>query len=221
MGDGSQSQNMLDVGELMIPTLLTEQLEVYVDSEKLHSNLKPTLLSGLFENLPPYDDPNAEQQMMSMATDLNVNECQWKHLGKSITDYIKTEELDKDSKPLSELSIDEITEFAVYDSQSRQTRREALAKKLRRVYAGSAITVKVLFKNELGMSMHLQNIRVLCKYADGGQDYTQSPMSVVVTPSQTIEVFLKVTPQRCGELFVERIQWELFDVVRCSKEIDG
>ena len=73
--------------------------------------------------------------MITMKTDLNSNLCQWKHLGKSITDFIKTNRpLADSSKPLSELSIEEITEFAIYDSTSRQVRREQLAKKLRKSY---------------------------------------------------------------------------------------
>ena len=96
--------------------------------------------------------------MITMKTDLNSNDCQWKHMGKNITDFIKTQPVvakDATTKPLSELSIDEITEFAIYDATSRQGRRELLAKKLRRVYSNTPITVKVVFKNELGMSMHL------------------------------------------------------------------
>lgn len=105
-----------------------------------------------------------------MKTDLNSNDCQWKHMGKGVTDYVKTRpcvQADPSCKPLAELSIDEITEFAVYDATSRPARRELLTKKLRRVYANTSISLKVAFKNELGMSMHLQNIRLKCKYADG------------------------------------------------------
>ena len=56
-------------------------------------------------------------------------------MGKSVTDFIKTKpDLAEKSKQLSELSIEEITEFAVYDATSRQTRRELLGKKLRKVF---------------------------------------------------------------------------------------
>jgi len=101
--------------------------------------------------------------MITMKTDLNSNLCQWKHLGKSVTDYIKTfPALAENSRPLSELSIEEITEFAVYDATSRQTRRELLGKKLRKVYSGTPITVKVVIKNDLFLQLNLMNIRLVC-----------------------------------------------------------
>jgi len=102
--------------------------------------------------------------MITMKTDLNSNLCQWKHLGKSVTDYIKTvPALAEKSKQLSELSIEEITEFAVYDATSRQTRRELLGKKLRKVYKGTPITVKLVFKNDLYLQLNLENIRLVCE----------------------------------------------------------
>lgn len=105
-----------------------------------------------------FEDPNEQAQVITMKTDLNSNDCQWKHLGKAVTDYVKTQPLiktDPDSKPLSEFSIDEITEFAIYDATSRQTRRELLSKKTRKVFCNTPITLMVAFKNELGMSLHL------------------------------------------------------------------
>ena len=53
--------------------------------------------------------------MITMKTDLNENICQWKHLGKGICDFIKKEKDANLSDKLHEMSIDEITEFAVYD----------------------------------------------------------------------------------------------------------
>jgi len=104
--------------------------------------------------LPQYEDPYEQQQMITMKTDLNSNDCQWKHLGKSITDHIKVigEGL---PKQLSELHFDEIQEFAVYDCTSRQNRREILAKRVRKVFIDEPICVKMVFKNNLGLSMHL------------------------------------------------------------------
>ena len=61
--------------------------------------------------------------MITMKTDLNSNDCQWKHMGKSITDFIKAANLDVSSKNLSEFSIDEISDFSLFDSTSRQAKR--------------------------------------------------------------------------------------------------
>ena len=53
--------------------------------------------------------------MITMKTDFNENICQWKHLGKGVSDFIKKEKDASLSDKLHEMSIDEITEFAVYD----------------------------------------------------------------------------------------------------------
>ena len=42
--DQQNQTRMLDVGDLMIPHLLNEQVEVYVDNEKLYSNQKQNLI---------------------------------------------------------------------------------------------------------------------------------------------------------------------------------
>lgn len=157
--------------------------------------------------------------MITMKTDLNSNDCQWKHMGKAITDHIKPSKVGTSSKILSELSIDEITEFAVYDATSRQTRREALSKKLRRVHCNSAITVKLAFKNQLGMNMQLQNIQLKCRYTEGQGDFVQLPQSIDITPTKVSEIMLKVTPTAIGQIEIYGIQWELFDVIVCSKDI--
>ena len=150
--------NMLEVGDLQMPHMLIDQLDIFIDGEKIHGNDGTNLINNKFQKQNPYEDPNEMAQIITMKTDLNSNDCQWKHMGKAITDYIKTQPVMKQnpsSKPLSEFSIDEITEFAIYDATSRQSRRELLGKKTRKVYCGSPISVKVTFKNDLGMSLQL------------------------------------------------------------------
>jgi hypothetical protein len=159
--------------------------------------------------------------MITMKTDLNSNDCQWKHMGKSITDHIKPVFANSSSKNISEMSIDEITEFSVYDATSRQVRREALSKKLRRVHINSNITVKLAFKNQLGMNMQMQNIRLKCRYLEGEGEFIQLPVSIDIAPTKISEVMIKVTPTACGQIEIYAIQWELFDVIVCSKEIQG
>jgi hypothetical protein len=73
---------------------------------------------------------------------------------------------------LQELSVDEITEYAIYDCSSRVARREQLAKKQRRVFVGTPITLKVVFKNPLGVSLDISNIKVACEESGG---YQQEP----------------------------------------------
>ena len=43
---------MLDVGDLAIPLLLEDQMEVFVDSEKLYANLSEKMIAQQFPHLP-------------------------------------------------------------------------------------------------------------------------------------------------------------------------
>lgn len=112
---------MLDVGDLNIPMILEDQLDIFVDSERLYSNFSEKMTANQFLMLPQQDD-SEESVFISMKTDLNSNTCQWKHMAKSVTDYIKTQ--GEMPEKLQELSVDEITEYAIYDCSSRVARRE-------------------------------------------------------------------------------------------------
>lgn len=105
-----------------------------------------------------------------MNTDLNKNTCQWKHLAKNICDYIRNEkntwviqgnDIATFPDKLGELSIDEITELAIYDSTSSQVRKELVEKKVRRVYVDSFLVVRILFKNTFpSIALDVKNIRL-------------------------------------------------------------
>ena len=58
-------RRMLDVGDLMIPLLLDDQIEVFVDSEKLHSNLSERMIARHFPHLPQQDD-NQDNQVVQI-----------------------------------------------------------------------------------------------------------------------------------------------------------
>jgi hypothetical protein len=158
---------MLDVGDLNIPYILEDQIDIFVDSEKLFSNFKDRMTAGQFLQLSQQDESN-EQVIISMKTDLNSNSCQWKHMAKSVTDFIKTQR-DMPEK-LQELSVDEITEYAIYDCGSRVARRELIGKKQRRVYVGTPITLRIVFKNPLSVALDIKNIKIACEEEQG---YTQ------------------------------------------------
>jgi hypothetical protein len=135
-----------------------------VDSEKMFTNFTEKMTATRFLKLPQQDDSN-EQVLISMKTDLNSNNCQWKHMAKSVTDFIKT--VDGMPEKLQELSVDEITEYAIYDSPSRVARRELIGKKQRRVYVGTPITLRIVFKNPLSVHLDIKNIKIACEEPDG------------------------------------------------------
>jgi hypothetical protein len=84
----------LQTADLGIPLILQDQTEVFVDTEKIFSNKTDSLVNGHFELQPAFENPNETAAIITMKTDLNSNLCQWKHMGKSITDFIKTQNLD-------------------------------------------------------------------------------------------------------------------------------
>ena len=51
-----------------------------------------------------------------MKTDFNSNDCQWKHMAKILADRIRNDEA-VDPK-MADYSIDEITELAIYDTDT-------------------------------------------------------------------------------------------------------
>ena len=81
---------MLDVGDLNMPYILEDQIDIFIDSEKLFTNFSSEMTASQFIMLPQQDD-STEQVLISMVTDLNSNSCQWKHMAKSVTDFIKTQ----------------------------------------------------------------------------------------------------------------------------------
>lgn len=88
---------------------------------------------------------------------------------------------------------------------------------------GTSITVKILLKNKLNISLDIRNIRLMCSLGDSklasSELYTQETQNLVLEPLKSKELLLKLTPIQTGELTLENIQWELFEVVRCSRPL--
>ena len=104
--------------------MLDSQFEVFVDHEKVYTN-KPDehLIEDKFFKLPRLEESTDKEIMLiSMKTDLNQNNCMWKHMAKNIGERVK-----KDVKSgaaiedkMGDLSIDELTELTIYDAISAQ-----------------------------------------------------------------------------------------------------
>ena len=57
---------------------------------------------------------------MFRKTDLNENSCQWKHMAKNLTECVRAVKSESIPAKMADLSIDEITELAIYDAQTAQ-----------------------------------------------------------------------------------------------------
>jgi hypothetical protein len=158
-----------------------------------------------------------------MKIDLNSNKCQWKHLAKQVCDFIKAQ---GGPPKLAELSIEEISEFGIYDSPSKLQRKELLAKKTRRVLVGSEIFMRLVLKNTLSTSVTLKQIRLGFSLKKDDQTLsdsgaTQVPQSIQLPPHRSSELFLSVQPQEVGQLNLETVKWELFDMVQSTKSLSS
>ena len=128
---------------------------------------------------------------------------------------------------MAELSIDEISEFGLYDSESRVKRKELLKKKARKVHKGTPITVRLSMKNILGTSLMVKNVRLVCRLAgeDGdlplNQQYIQESQSVQLSPHRSNDIILTIVPQKEGELEIQSVEWEIFEVVRCKRSLQS
>jgi hypothetical protein len=133
------------------------------------------MISNHFLKLQQQEEGGIEQAVMiTMKTDLNQNICQWKHMAKSVTDYAKATSISENLQlpdKMYELSIDEITELAIYDAPTRLARKELIAKKVRRVHIGTSITIRILLKNTLSVLIDIKNIKAECKSEGGSSGY--------------------------------------------------
>lgn len=212
-----------------IPLILEDQIEVFVESERLYSNQKQLYIAGKFLNLPRQEDStDREIVQITMKTDLNENSCQWKHMGKSVCDYVKAYKAEhgRDEVPdrLGELNVDEITEFAIYDATSMQGRKELVQKKTRIVFVNTPITIRLMLKNTLtSTKIDVNNIKIICKFSSSeGENaaanesdlYFQEPQNLTIAAMKQKEVILQVTPKTTGQFEIQRVEWELFDIVR-------
>jgi len=68
--------------------------------------------------------------------------------------------------------VDEITEFAIYDCTSKQARKELNAKKERKVFCNTPITLRIVLRNTLSVGLDIENIKVVCGFKSGDDDKT-------------------------------------------------
>lgn len=231
-----KNDGILYTGELDIPLILEDQIEVFVESEKLYSNQKQLYIANKFQNLPRQEDStDREIVQITMKTDLNENSCQWKHMAKSVCDYAKAHKADNRQEDipdrLGELNVDEITEFAIYDASSMQGRKELVQKKTRIVFVNTPITIRLMLKNTLtSTKIDVKNIKIVCKFntdegeqqpADPSQLYFQEPQNLTIAAMKQKEVILQVTPKTTGQFEIQRVEWELFDIVRGCHSLEG
>ena len=101
---------------------------------------------------------------------------------------------------------------------------------MRRIYVGTNLLIKLVMKNLLStVQLELKNVRIICKFKDSegnevseeeaAKCYEQDTLRIQVAPKSEKTVYLKVMPKRTGELYIDRVEWELFDVAKCCHKL--
>eukprot|EP00347_Sterkiella_histriomuscorum_P023756 403333495 len=225
-----QVEQKAHIGQLNLPVILEDSIEVFISSEKLHSNKADSLINNCYVSYPNSStnimDDNQEYVIQQKA-ELNSANCPWKFLGKHIFEFMNEE---KRKSPEFEIKNDacqfndeEINEFAIYDCSSRARKRDLTIKKIRRSYVGESIILKLLIKNPLMADIFINNIRLVCRYEHQENsmpdDFEQLERNIVLRSLETKEIILEIFPKKAGRFKIERIEWILFDVVSCAYQL--
>lgn len=146
------------MGQFNIPKIQAHTLEVFTDSELLASstghrtikenNFRSLMLSGT-EALPP----NTKAEM-------NTNYASWRLLEKKLTTWMRKHQAVTSN--LAQISLDEMSECAIYDAMQMQDRQALVKKgKPRKVFVGQPITVKFRMTNALLTEVSVSNLRLV------------------------------------------------------------
>ncbi len=72
-------------------------------------------------------------------------------------------------------------------------------------------------KNPLMADIFIDKIQLVCIYEDTNtRDYETIEKQLILKNLETKEVIVSIVPKKTGKLRIERINWELFNVVSCT-----
>ncbi len=117
-----------------------------------------------------------------------------------------------------------MSEAFFFDASSKTRKKELSVKKVRKIFVNEPLSFRFMMKNPLLADIFIYKIKLVCsvKEDDGkSRMATSSEISQIVDkhltlrPLETKEVIITATPTITGALSIERIEWELFDVVSC------
>ncbi len=152
-------------------------------------------------------------------SDLNQNGILWRYLDKKLTKFMKLGHAQDLQEASYTTSLDQLTEFSIYDALKAEEKEEVTYKKERKVFAGRPITMRVMMRNPLATEILISKVQLVCKYKDeqtSDQDFVYDINEYKIAGRNTIEVILQVTPKRAGQVVIEKVQWELLEQFRCE-----
>ena len=93
---------------------------------------------------------------------MNTNRATWVLLEKKLTTWIRKNS-EGPTTELAQISIDEMAECAIHDTDNMKARQELARKKIRKVVVGQPITVRFRMTNLLETDMIVNNFRLVAE----------------------------------------------------------
>lgn len=209
------NESIINIGFLSLPKYIDDLLEIVLSHEIA---------------LPHIPEPPSSNNT-------------WRMLIRQAMSHIETEE-EKNAKNdpgvsvLYQSSRDEKFEIGLYDAANRFEKKTEALKKVRKVYAKESIVVKVVVKNPLMTNVEISNIFLKCVFVPkehkkdendseltvanlikddkNTPDYVINQDSITLSPTSVKEIILEVKPMKEGEIFIQGIEWVLFNAVSCN-----
>ena len=167
----SRDKKKAHIGQLNLPVILEDSIEVFVSSEKLYTNRPDSLINQVYISYPTDSstilDDNQEYVIQQKA-ELNTANCPWRFMAKQLFEHMNEErrrcpelELPPDA---CQFNSEEMNEFSIYDCSSKARKRDLTVQKVRKAFVGESIVVKLLVKNPLMADIFINNIKLVCRY---------------------------------------------------------
>jgi len=199
------------IGQLNLPVVMEDSIEVFISLEKIYTNKSDSMINQMYLSYPATSanmaDENQDYTIQQKAEFNSVN-TPWKFLGKHLFEYMNEEKRkNADINPASsQFNGEEINEFAVFDCNNRARKRDLTMKKVRKVYVGETITVKLLIRNPLMADITINSMKLVCKYLDdpspNDSDMELKQIDVMLKTLETKEIILEIIPLKQGHLII-------------------
>lgn len=228
--DSGQSQvtKKAHIGQLNLPIIIEDSLDIYLSTDKLYSNKPEVLVNNLYfshsSSVGSGGLDDNQEYVIQQKAELNTNVCPWKYMAKHLFELMNDERRKNTDMNIPQeacqFNQEELNEFGIYDCTSRLRKRELSVSKVRKAFVGETIVVRLLMRNPLMADIFINNIKLICRFegAEEGkeEDFEQLERNVVLRSLETKEILIEIAPKRAGRFIIQRLEWILFDVVSCA-----
>lgn len=109
--------------------------------------------------------------------------------------YIKKNHADSNpdtiKEPIYNVSLDEMSECQIYDAGSTVEKADLTQKRVRKVFQGEPITVKMIMRNPLLIDISIRKVCIHCEYKEEESESVDLSQSTQDLKSEEFEVDMK------------------------------